>query len=446
MRKYMLVYQMLKEQIETEQLQAGQKISSIRSLSERLGVNKTTIIAALQMLEQQHLVYAVPKSGYYVMDHLKMVEPKMNYAYDFATATPTWHAFPFQDFQHCINKAIDTYQEELFNYGTPQGMPALLNEGRKLLEDYQVFSKPSQLFITSGIQQALFILSMMPFPNGGSTILVEEPTYHLYLQQLQTYNLSVKGIKRNTEGIDLEELERIFQQGDIKFFYTMPRFHNPLGCSYDTATIKAIVKLAKTYNVYLVEDDYLADFEYRQRRDPLYAFDAEEMVIYLKSFSKIMFPGLRLGLVVLPSQLVPVFQKFKNTTDIDSSMVSQAALALYLKSGMFAHYQEKVSKAYIGRAKVLQEALENHLPEIKKAAELVMHTSLKVPPNINLGSLIEDCRKNNVFIEAVNGNYLEGSYVDRILKLNVSNLHVDWIDGGIQLIAEQLRSSNHYFQ
>lgn len=182
MRKYMLVYQMLKEQIETEQLQAGQKISSIRSLSERLGVNKTTIIAALQMLEQQHLVYAVPKSGYYVMDHLKMVEPKMNYAYDFATATPTWHAFPFQDFQHCINKAIDTYQEELFNYGTPQGMPALLNEGRKLLEDYQVFSKPSQLFITSGIQQALFILSMMPFPNGGSTILVEEPTYHLYLQ------------------------------------------------------------------------------------------------------------------------------------------------------------------------------------------------------------------------------------------------------------------------
>src|ERR1044071_7881130 len=98
-----------------------------------------------------------------------------------ATSPPTWHAFPYKDFQQCINKAIDTYQEELFRYGTPKGLSLLITEAKRLLESYQVFTKSEQIFITSGVQQALALLSMMPFPNNGSTILVEQPSYHLYM-------------------------------------------------------------------------------------------------------------------------------------------------------------------------------------------------------------------------------------------------------------------------
>ena len=127
--------------------------------------------------------------------------------------------FPYKDFQHCINKSIDTYQEDLFRYGTPKGLPSLIAESQKLLESYQVFTPFDRIIITSGVQQALSLLSMMHFPNNRSTILVEQPSYHLYMDLLKAFKLPVKGIKRTAKGIDLNELEQIFHEGDIKFFY-----------------------------------------------------------------------------------------------------------------------------------------------------------------------------------------------------------------------------------
>ena len=150
-------------------------------------------------------------------------------------------------------------------------------------------------------------------------------------------------------------------RGILSFFISMPRFHNPLGSSYSKEQKRAVLKLAKKYDVYIIEDDYLADFEYNLKNDPLFAEDIYEQVIYLKSFSKIMFPGLRIGIAVLPHELIHTFQLFKTSTNIDSSMISQAALNLYLKSGMFTHYKTKVSNAYHNRAKILQQSVQTHL-------------------------------------------------------------------------------------
>lgn len=103
----------------------------------------------------------------------------------------------------------------------------------------------------------------------------------------------------------------------------MPRLHNPLGTSYSKQEKDMIRKLAYQYNVYIVEDDYLADFEQNSKIDPIHTDDIQQHVIYLKSFSKIMFPGLRIGLAVLPDIFIQTFQQYKNTTDIDSSMISR---------------------------------------------------------------------------------------------------------------------------
>ncbi len=121
----------------------------------------------------------------------------------------------------------------------------------------------------------------------------------------------------------------------------MPRFHNPLGSSYSKTEKQEILHLAHLYDVYIVIDDYLADFEYNSKNDPLFAEGTHDRVIYVKSFSKIMFPGLRIGVAVIPCALIETFQQIKKTTDIDSSMISQAALTVYLKSGMFKHFKEK---------------------------------------------------------------------------------------------------------
>ncbi|MET4563398.1 DNA-binding transcriptional MocR family regulator [Lysinibacillus parviboronicapiens] len=445
MLKYDFIYNQLIQQIQTGTLLAGAKLPSIRNLSQQFSCSKSTVLTALKKLENQHLIYAIPKSGYFVVDHQLPHVPSANDFIDFATSSPTWHAFPYKDFQHCINKAIDTYQADLFRYGTPKGLPSLIVEAKKLLETYQIFTHEDNIFITSGVQQSLSLLSIMPFPNQRTTVLVEQPSYHLYMDYLKTYRLPVIGIKRTAQGIDLDELEQIFSTNTIKFFYTMPRFHNPLGCSYNKKEKDSILKLAVKYDVYIVEDDYLADFEQNSKRDSLFTEDLEERVIYLKSFSKIMFPGLRIGLAVLPPALISTFQQYKNTTDIDSSMISQAALELYLKSGMFNRYQLTVAEDYKQRANTLQHSLKKYLPMYKTATDNCMHSHIILPKQVNLKLLIQQLTQQHIFLDSIERNYLDGFYRERILKLNVSNMEEQKIDMGIKEIALALTNSNNYF-
>ncbi|MGV2643920.1 aminotransferase class I/II-fold pyridoxal phosphate-dependent enzyme, partial [Clostridium perfringens] len=154
-------------------------------------------------------------------------------------------------FQHCINEAINIYKNELFIYGTSKGLPSLINVIQKHLANYQVFANKENIFITSGVQQALAILAKLPFPKKKETILIEEAGYHLFIDYLETHNIPVLGIRRTCSGIDLNQLEKLFRTKSIKFFYTMPRFHNPLGSSYSQEEKKAIVKLAKKYDVFI---------------------------------------------------------------------------------------------------------------------------------------------------------------------------------------------------
>lgn len=445
MLKYETIYQSLLQKIQSGDFPAGAKLPSIRGLSQQYICSKSTIISALKRLEEQHIIYSIPKSGYYVVEHQVFEEPTSTEGVDFATSSPTWHAFPYKDFQQCINKAIDTYQEELFRYGTLKGLSLLIIEAKKLLESYQVFTKPEQIFITSGVQQALAILSMMPFPNNGYTILVEQPSYHLYMDMLKTYGIRAIGIQRTAQGIDLKQLEKIFNEEEIKFFYTMPRFHNPLGTSYSKKDKEAILQLAYKYNVYIIEDDYLADFEYNTKNDPLFAKDIKEQVIYLKSFSKIMFPGLRIGLAVLPTTILNTFQKFRMTIDIDSSMISQAALYLYIKSGMFEHNKLKVSNIYHKRAQALQQSLQNHLANYESSSELVMHGHILLPKQINMKSFIHYLREQQVYLDSVESNYLANFHKERVLKLNVSNVENHRIEEGVKKIASALKKRDNYF-
>ncbi|MDD1516136.1 aminotransferase-like domain-containing protein [Priestia megaterium] len=445
MLKYEKIYQSLLQKIQSGDFPAGAKLPSIRGLSQQYICSKSTILAALKRLEEQNIIYSIPKSGYYVMEHQIFEAPTFTEGIDFATSSPTWHAFPYKDFQQCINKAIDTYQEELFRYGTPKGLSLLIIEAKKLLESYQVFAKSEQIFITSGVQQALALLSMMPFPNNGSTILVEQPSYHLYMDMLKIYGIRTIGIPRTAQGIDLKQLEKIFNEEEIKFFYTMPRFHNPLGTSYSKKDKEAILQLAYKYNVYIIEDDYLADFEYNTKNDPLFAKDIKEQVIYLKSFSKIMFPGLRIGLAVLPTTILNTFQKFRTTIDIDSSMISQAALYLYIKSGMFEHNKLKVSSIYHKRAQALQQSLQNHLANYESSSELVMHGHILLPKQINMKSFIHYLHEQQVYLDSVESNYLANFHKKRVLKLNVSNVENHRIEEGVKKLASALKKRDNYF-
>ncbi|MNW43186.1 putative HTH-type transcriptional regulator YdcR [compost metagenome] len=445
MHKFFLIVKELEEQIVNHNLKEGDKLPSIRVLANQYHVSKSTVIRALHDLEQRHIVYSVDKSGYYLVKSGIIANEEEQGMIDFATSSPDPNIFPYLDFQHCVNKAIDTYKQDLFTYGTPQGLPSLLHIMQKQLANYQVFTNVRNLFVVSGIQQALSILTALPFPNGKRKILIEQPSYHLFIEHLITYGVSVAGIKRTSRGIDFEELEEIFKTEDIKFFYTMPRFHNPLGCSYSAEEKKKIVALAHKYDVYIVEDDYLADMEQDTKADPLYAYDDKTHVIYLKSYSKIIFPGLRIGIAVIPDSLLTAFTQYKRIQDIDSSMLSQGALEIYLKSSMFDRHKLKIKSYYEQRSRLLHAALEQQLIQngnlfsFDVGVKSSLHTYIRLIEDVPANEVIRRLKKKSLWIEPIDKHYLPSFPKDNLLKLNVSRVRLNGIEDGVHLLIDEIR-------
>ncbi|OAB42606.1 PLP-dependent aminotransferase family protein [Paenibacillus antarcticus] len=450
MNKYSRLILALEERIQEGEFSQGKKLPSIRNLADMYDCSKSTVIRAYEEMEKRHLIYSIPQSGYYVVQkqresRKKLVESSQEDVLDFASSAPDKHVFPYIDFQHCINKAIDAYQDDLFTYGTLKGLPSLIQVLQKHLDGYQVFAKRDQIVVTSGVQQALAILVSMPFPNGRDTIVIEQPGYFLLIEMLKTLKVPVIGIPRNEEGIDLEKLEGIFASGKIKFFYTMPRFHNPLGTSLTMRQKQEIARLADKYDVYIVEDDYLADLESDSKADPIYTYAPSPHVIYLKSYSKILFPGLRVGVAVLPPVLIDTFSRFKVLLDIDTSTLSQAALEIYMKSGMFERHRERIKASYNKKIKQLNEALTmNSDHELFAAAprNRCVHTVMPIPRKLPFETLRHALMKRNIIVDSTENYYLAGGYTEKTLRLNVSNVPHTSIDTGIRIIRQEIDRLN----
>jgi len=448
MRKYTAILTDLERQIAEGRYRPGQRLPSVRSAATAYRCSVSTITRAYAELEQRHVIYAVPQSGFFVVEQSgDWRDPRDPALIDFATVLPDLDAFPYRDFQHCLNQAIDSYKYDLFTYGRPQGLASFVQTLVSHLANDQVFTSAQRIVVTSGAQQALQLLARMPFPSGKRTILVEQPSYDLYLRFLETEDIPVAGIPRTAAGLDMEELEQWFKGGEIKFFYTMPRYHNPLGISYTTEERRAIVRLAARYDVYIVEDDYMADLGTERSYDPLYSYDGGARVIYVKSFSKIIFPGLRVGAVVLPEALLPLFHAFKLYPD--TSLLSQAALEIYMKNGMYERHKHRIASLYASRMEALYASIRRH-----PAAGLItvpdrcsgIYMPLQVKPTVNLDRLTERLAARSVRVIS-SPRFYHPSYLerDKFLRLSISQTAPEQIERGVAAILEELRQSGGYW-
>ena len=348
--KYQAVVSFLKKGIESGKFPTGSRLPSIRQLSQDFHCSKDTIQRALLELRHEQYLYAKPQSGYYVLEQ--------GQHQDLEIEVTDEHASAYDDFRLCVNETLIGRENYLFNYyDNQEGLEELRQSVHQLLFDQALYCKPDQLVLTSGTQQALFILSQINFPSEGTEILVEQPTYHRMNRLLVAQGLAYQTIERRIDGINMEELEKQFKSRKIKFFYTIPRFHYPLGHSYSDQEKRAILDLANQYGVYIVEDDYLGDLDSRKGQTFHY-LDTEDRVVYIKSFSTSLFPALRITALILPNALKEAFVSYKNILDYDSNLIMQKALSLYIDSQLF----EKNRLARLS----LQE---NYQAQIKKVLE-----------------------------------------------------------------------------
>ena len=350
--KYEQVVHYLKEGIESGKFLTGSRLPSIRKLSQDFHCSKDTVQRALLELRYEKYIYSKPQSGYYVLEQQTSHE-------DLVISVNDEHAAAYDNFRLCVNESLIGRENYLYNYYEHQeGLEELRKSVQKLLFDQAIYSKPDQLVMTTGTQQALFILSQIDFPGKSQEILVEQPTYHRMNQLLLAQNLPYQTIERRVDGIDLKELEKHFKSGNIKFFYTIPRFHYPLGHSYSEEEKRAILDLAAKYQIYIVEDDYLGDLDPKMGQTFHY-LDQNDLVIYIKSFSTSIFPALRITALILPNVMKEAFVSYKNILDYDNNLIMQKALSLYIDSQLF----EKNRLARLA----LQEKSQDQIQKLLKA-------------------------------------------------------------------------------
>ena len=357
--KYEQVVAYLKEGIESGTFPTGSRLPSIRNISQDFHCSKDTVQRALLELRYEKYVYSKPQSGYYVLEQQSSHD-------DLEILVNDEHLGAYDDFRLCVNESLIGRENYLYNYYEHQeGLEELRKSVQKLLFEQAIYSKPDQLVLTSGTQQALFILSQIDFPSRTQEILVEQPTYHRMNQLLLAQGLPYQTIERRIDGIDLNELEQHFKTGKIKFFYTIPRFHYPLGHSYTDQEKRAILDLAAKYQIYIVEDDYLGDLDPKMGQTFHY-LDQNDLVIYIKSFSTSLFPALRITALILPNAIKEAFVSYKNILDYDNNLIMQKALSLYIDSQLF----EKNRLARL----VLQEKKQAQIQKLLKSNPINLPT------------------------------------------------------------------------
>lgn len=439
--KYEEIIEFIKTNIKSEKLNHAKKLPSIRSIKELFQCSTGTVLKAYDKLEQDHVIYSVPKSGYYIVDDFHNQNSSKQPIVDFSAVNLNSEAFPYRNFQHCLNKSIDLYKEKLFTYSDPRGLNSLINVLAKHIQNYQIFTKPDNILITSSSQQALNILSIMPFPNGKSNILVEQPTFYGMIKSLELNNVPTLGINRDFNGLDLDELEKLFKYGNIKFFYSIPRFHNPTGTSYTKFEKQEIIKLAEKYDVYIVEDDIAADLDINKKNDPMFSYDVSSRVIYLKSYSKIIMPGLRVAMLILPSLLIDKFLEYKRWTDMNSPILSQGALEIYIKNGMFDGHMKQLVSLYNNRMNYLKNTLlEYRHPNIQyNIPESGYFSCIYVDGHLSYDKIINSLYHKNIKIFDTRECFLKEYKCDNYFRITISEANEKQITKNIPIILDTIQ-------
>ncbi len=448
--------------IQNHELEPGSALPSIRKLATYLSINNVTVVSAYKHLESLGLVSAKKGSGYYIKkrnmitpsshvisqpikqmtsQHLHLSDNQIN----FATATPDASIFPITAFKHYLNCVLDRDQGFAFGYHESNGYEPLRESLAAYLWRHQKLKvSPNVIQIVSGAQQGIDILGKALL-NNGDCVLVENPTYTGAIAVFKSRDVLIKGISLELDGLNISELETTLLHHQPKLLYIMTRYQNPSTISYSEAKMKRLIELAELYNFYIVEDDSMSELCYESDAQPLSLkrLDYTDRVIYIKSFSKLMMPGLRIGFIIVPQRLAMDVMNAKHHTDISSSGLIQRTVDLYLREGQWDEHINQMRMIYKQKYNLMLRQLEE-LKKLKVSYHIPgggLHFWLKLPSGILATDLYEECLKQSLMI--VPGtlfNPEEDQYLNQYIRLSFAACTEDEIVRGTSILKQTLSS------
>jgi len=355
----------------------------------------------------------------------------------FAGGLPDPTLFPTADYAAALQQVLAADPKAL-QYGPP--LEALKVHIVGLMAERGVQVTPEQVFLTTGAQQGLDILTRL-FLNPGGEVLLEEIVYPGIQQTVAPYRPHILPVPTDLEtGIDVDTIEQLLADGARPaFLYVIPDAHNPLGVSISPDKRLRLVALARAYGLPIIEDDPYGFLHYDSHLEPpLRAFD-DDWVFYLGSFSKILAPALRLGWMIAPEPLIPKLTVVKEANDLESSALTQRAVAAYLDAGHLPAHLETLRGEYGRRRDTMLQALYRHFPTearwtVPSGGMFVwVELAAGVDTKVVLETAVTEAQV--AFIPGA-AFTVPGRTAPNCLRLNFSNCTPDRIEEGIARLAE----------
>lgn len=360
----------------------------------------------------------------------------------FAGGLPAPELFPIEEMKK-VDEAI--YNEEgrkAVQYGTTEGYVPLREEICKRMKDkFFVDCKPEDVVVTTGSQQALFILAQI-LVDKDQTILMESPSYMGAIMAFDPVGPKYTEVPTDDQGIVPEELEKILAADDsIRMIYVIPEFQNPTGITWPVERRKAFMDIVNKYDVVVLEDDPYGEIRYDIEKLPsLKSMDTQGKVVFLGSFSKIFMPGLRLGWIVANPEIIDKFVKFKQAVDLGTSTFGQRQAAYFLKMFDMEAHIAKITALYAKRRDLMYQSMEKYFPEgvtftYPKGG---LFTWVTLPEGLDAKELMPKCLAKDVAYVPGGIFYPNGGNANHF-RLNYSNMPEDRIVEGIKRLGDVLK-------
>ncbi len=371
----------------------------------------------------------------------------------FAGGLPAPDVFPTERFEQACRRVLETQSRLALQYGATEGYEPLREMIARHTSRYGIKAKPENVLITSGSQQALDLIGKLMI-NPGDRVLVEAPTYLGALQAFSVYGAEYVAVPSDNDGLRTDQLEGPLRSGP-KFMYVLPNFQNPGGTTLADGRRHELVLLADRYGIPIIEDDPYGQLRYEgEHLTPLIVLDRENLrrdggysignVIYLSTFSKTLAPGLRLGWIVAPPQVIAKLVQLKQGADLHTSTFVQMVAYEVARDNFLDEHIKLIRRVYGERREVMLRALEeNFPPEVtwtRPQGGLFLWVTL--PEGMDCHRLFEVAIKENVAFVPGDSFYAGENYAEearRHFRLNFSNAPPEQMREGIRRLGVAIK-------
>ena len=444
------LYDKIRNGILNGELRAGYKLPSTRELSKNLGISRNVVLEAYDMLAAEGYIDGVRGSGMYVaqnasfegykdtcdMDLFGKQTPAVedNGVIYFRSGLPALDLFPIKSWSNIMKNSCMGIPASVLSYGESAGCTGLRDTlAQYLLRVRGVRCKPDNIIITTGAVQALKLTAQLLL-SPGDEVLLEEPSNYDLRKILSSTGAGVIPVPVDEHGMRTQLLP---EDKGVKLVYVTPSHQFPLGGILPIQRRIELIRYSRNKECYVIEDDY--DSEFRYEGPPVSSLQSLDphRVIYVGTFSKIMFPAIRIGYMVLPDKLVGKCCRLKRHSDFQTPIIEQLALASFIDGGLLERHISRMKKVYHKRQQRLIKCLEAAFPGqftvLGKSTGLhvVVEFKFKVTNNM-LGSL----KKHRIRIFPVDVHSISrGSHANKFI-FGYGNLTEEEIDEGVRRIKE----------